>query len=133
MNISFWKMNKGWKSLLHLVGKMPKRPLQQQKVITLYILGFVIIQNDLNLSSNSRWVMIFIKREFRTDTTLHELYLQLRLDTLASTLKPNRDKTFELGALALQAEYSDRRDNNAQYFQVDNYLPKVRHWFMLAK
>lgn len=56
---------------------------------------------------------------------MHELYLQLRLDSLSSTLKPNRDKTFELGALALQAEYSDRRDNTAQYFQVDNYLPKV--------
>ena len=57
--------------------------------------------------------------------TMHELYLQLRLDTLASTLKLNRDKTFELGALALQAEYSDRLNNNVQYFQNDNYLPKV--------
>lgn len=66
----------------------------------------------------------FIKTQF----IIHALYLQLRQDTLSNTLKPDKDKVFELAALALQAEFGDhppppRLGTRVPYFQLKNYLP----------
>uniref|UniRef100_A0A7E4W8Z8 FERM domain-containing protein n=1 Tax=Panagrellus redivivus TaxID=6233 RepID=A0A7E4W8Z8_PANRE len=64
----------------------------------------------------------------KTPATTHSLYLQLRQDILNDNLKPSRDKTFELGALALQTEFGDHPSTKVPgkslvYFQLKNYLP----------
>lgn len=62
----------------------------------------------------------------RTDVTMHELYLQLRRDVLEGRLEPSSDVVFELGALALQAEFADRPPPKVtSYFLPEHYLPKV--------
>uniref|UniRef100_F1KQZ6 Tyrosine-protein phosphatase non-receptor type 13 n=1 Tax=Ascaris suum TaxID=6253 RepID=F1KQZ6_ASCSU len=61
----------------------------------------------------------------KTDVVLHELYLQLRRDVLEDRLQPPRDTVFELAALALQAEFSDRPNPAiVDYFQLEHYLPR---------
>ncbi|VDM37179.1 unnamed protein product [Toxocara canis] len=61
----------------------------------------------------------------KTDVVLHELYLQLRRDVLDDRLQPPRDTVFELAALALQAEFSDRPNPVVvDYFQLEHYLPE---------
>jgi tyrosine-protein phosphatase non-receptor type 13 protein len=71
------------------------------------------------------------KLEFiKTPTTTHSLYLQLRQDILYDSLKPKRDKLFQLAALALQSEFGDKPTfvpkmgpKVVQYFQLQHYLP----------
>ncbi|KAK0399028.1 hypothetical protein QR680_002873 [Steinernema hermaphroditum] len=66
----------------------------------------------------------------KTDVTTHELYLQLRKDILDNRLQPKKDTVFELAALALQAEFSDRPSiPNLEYFQLEHYLPKKFYAF----
>ncbi|TMS39923.1 hypothetical protein L596_006374 [Steinernema carpocapsae] len=66
----------------------------------------------------------------KTDVTMHELYLQLRKDILDNRLQPKKDTVFELAALALQAEFSDRPSvQNLEYFQLEHYLPKKFYAF----
>uniref|UniRef100_A0A1I8A4D4 KIND domain-containing protein n=1 Tax=Steinernema glaseri TaxID=37863 RepID=A0A1I8A4D4_9BILA len=66
----------------------------------------------------------------KTDVTMHELYLQLRKDILDNRLQPKKDTVFELAALALQAEFSDRPTiQNLEYFQLEHYLPKKFYAF----
>uniref|UniRef100_A0A914Y4J0 Uncharacterized protein n=1 Tax=Panagrolaimus superbus TaxID=310955 RepID=A0A914Y4J0_9BILA len=68
------------------------------------------------------------KLEFiKTPTTTHSLYLQLRQDILHDSLKPKRDKLFELAALSLQAEFGDSKmpkmGAKVPYFKLQHYLP----------
>jgi tyrosine-protein phosphatase non-receptor type 13 protein len=68
------------------------------------------------------------KLEFiKTPTTTHSLYLQLRQDVLHDSLKPKRDKIFELAALALQAEFGDSKmpkmGAKVPYFKLQHFLP----------
>ncbi|VDN53690.1 unnamed protein product [Dracunculus medinensis] len=61
----------------------------------------------------------------KTNIVLHELYLQLRRDFLDDNIQPPREKVFEMAALALQAEFSDRSNTSIiDYFNIEYYLPK---------
>lgn len=62
----------------------------------------------------------------RTEPTLHQLYLQLRHDVLDGSLRLSEEKMFKLAAMAVQAEFGDRRPQISHYFQLEHYLPKVR-------
>lgn len=67
---------------------------------------------------------------FRTETTMHNLYLQLRQDILDGVLRFNNNSfACELAAFALQAEFGDfpynEKDEMVSYYKFDNYLPTV--------
>lgn len=71
---------------------------------------------------------------FSTENTTHNLYLQLRQDMLNASIRFLPNKAFDLAAIALQAEFLDRKplilinnnfENNSQYFKLENYLPSV--------
>ncbi|KAI1711091.1 PDZ domain (Also known as DHR or GLGF) domain-containing protein [Ditylenchus destructor] len=75
------------------------------------------------------------KLEFiKTETTMHNLYLQLRHDMLSGSLRFDSTKAMELAAVCLQAEYSDyrqpkQREGRFQYFKLENYLPSKFYGF----
>ncbi len=69
---------------------------------------------------------VIILRCFRTEHTLHEMYLQLRRDIIDERLRVSRDTAYQLAALALQAEYGDRPSAVPNYFNTDHYMPHVR-------
>uniref|UniRef100_A0A915EKK1 FERM domain-containing protein n=1 Tax=Ditylenchus dipsaci TaxID=166011 RepID=A0A915EKK1_9BILA len=76
-----------------------------------------------------------IPKFIKTETTTHNLYLQLRQDMLSGSLRFEINKAIELAAIALQAEYGDHNTskqspdqldngtNSSQYFKLVNYLP----------
>lgn len=61
--------------------------------------------------------------------------MQLRQDMLDGSIRFSPNKAFDLAAIALQAEFLDRKpltsfnnnnlEENTQYFKLENYLPSV--------
>uniref|UniRef100_A0A915KN57 Uncharacterized protein n=1 Tax=Romanomermis culicivorax TaxID=13658 RepID=A0A915KN57_ROMCU len=58
----------------------------------------------------------------KTEQTLHHIYLQLRRDILDERLQCQRSAACQLAAIALQAEYGDKRDT-MEYFMLSHYMP----------
>lgn len=65
--------------------------------------------------------------------------MQLRQDMLNGSIRFLPNKAFDLAALALQAEFLDRKlltslknnlNENTQYFKLKNYLPSVSFFYL---
>ncbi|CAI4231836.1 unnamed protein product [Auanema sp. JU1783] len=61
----------------------------------------------------------------KTETTMHELYLQVRHDVIDERIQPKRDVAYDLAAFALQAEFGNRPPPAVlDYFDNYHYLPR---------
>ncbi|XP_045128434.1 tyrosine-protein phosphatase non-receptor type 13-like [Portunus trituberculatus] len=62
--------------------------------------------------------------EMTESSSRHLLYLQLRHDLLEGRLLLPQDNLLQLAALALQAEFGDRKDQDQSYFLSEHYVPE---------
>ncbi|XP_050690465.1 mucin-17-like isoform X3 [Eriocheir sinensis] len=83
-----------------------------------------LMQDNFTLHLRFMWYSRFDNVELMENTSRHLLYLQLRHDLLEGRQLLLSDTLLQLAALALQAEFGDRKYQTVSYFLPEHYVPE---------